>query len=77
VDLKTKLGKGKIVRINKNVPLGTKVNIRYDLEIVNEEGDTIQLPDIYDWKDRMLDNKLVASLVMSSSVNHFCYCSFE
>jgi len=30
-----------------HAPLGTKVQLRYDLEIINEVSDTIQLKDIY------------------------------
>jgi len=30
-----------------HAPLGTPVVFRYDLETVNETGDTIMLPDIY------------------------------
>lgn len=30
-----------------HAPLGTKVNFRYQLQVVNEEGDTVQLEDIY------------------------------
>ena len=29
------------------IPCDTKVKFRYDLETVNEMGDTIMLPDIY------------------------------
>lgn len=28
-------------------PVGTKIRIRYDLEVINPQGDTIVLPDIY------------------------------
>lgn len=37
-------------RLYYYAPLGTRIVIRYDLAIVNEEGDTIQLKDIYGWK---------------------------
>lgn len=32
-----------------HAPLGTRIVIRYDLEIVDENGDTKQLPNIYNW----------------------------
>jgi L,D-transpeptidase ErfK/SrfK len=34
-------------RLYYYAPLGTRMVIRYDLEVVNEEGDTLQLRDIY------------------------------
>ena len=34
-------------RIYYYAPLGTRIVIRYDLEVVNEQGDTIKLKDIY------------------------------
>lgn len=34
-------------RLYYYAPLGTRIVIRYDLDVVNEEGDTIQLKDIY------------------------------
>ena len=34
-------------RIYYHAPIGTKVRFRYDLQVVNAEGDTIQLRDIY------------------------------
>jgi len=33
-------------------PLGTKVHFRYDLTIKNEKGETIELKDIYHWKNK-------------------------
>lgn len=30
-----------------NAPIGTKVRFRYDLKVINQEGDTIMLKDIY------------------------------
>ncbi|HXH17685.1 MAG TPA: L,D-transpeptidase [Chitinophagales bacterium] len=33
-----------------HAPVGTKVNFRYDLEVVNEQGETIRLKDIYQLK---------------------------
>lgn len=32
-------------------PVGTKVVVRYDLRIINDQGDTLQLPDIYRIED--------------------------
>lgn len=32
-------------------PLGTRIVVRYDLKIVNDGGDTIVLPDVYDYFD--------------------------
>ncbi len=40
---------GDMWRIYYYAPLGTKVVIRYDLSVVNAEGDTIYLKDIYKW----------------------------
>lgn len=34
-----------------NAPIGTKVVFRYDLQVINEKGDTIQLEDVYHLKD--------------------------
>jgi uncharacterized protein (UPF0297 family) len=34
-------------RIYFHAPLGTRVVVRYDLKVVNEQGDTIQVKDIY------------------------------
>ncbi len=34
-------------RIYYYAPLGTKVVIRYDLEVINEQGDTLRLKDVY------------------------------
>lgn len=34
-------------RVYYYAPIGTKVVIRYDLKVVNEQGDTIRLKDIY------------------------------
>jgi L,D-transpeptidase ErfK/SrfK len=34
-------------RIYYAAPVGTKVVVRYDLEVVNENGDTVQLKDVY------------------------------
>ncbi len=34
-------------RLYYHAPVGTKVVIRYDLKVVNEEGDTLVFPDIY------------------------------
>ncbi|MCF8247016.1 MAG: L,D-transpeptidase [Saprospiraceae bacterium] len=34
-------------RIYYYAPLGTKVVFRYDLEVINEQGDTLRLKDIY------------------------------
>lgn len=35
-------------RIYYHAPLGTRVNVRYDLQVIQPNGDTINLPDIYD-----------------------------
>lgn len=32
-----------------HAPIGTRIVIRYDLEIVDEKGDTLRLPNIYNW----------------------------
>lgn len=37
-------------RLYYYAPVGTRVEIRYDLTTVGPEGDTIHLPDIYGWK---------------------------
>ncbi|MBK7870538.1 MAG: L,D-transpeptidase [Saprospiraceae bacterium] len=40
---------GDMWQIYYYAPIGTKVVFRYDLNIINEEGDTIRLKDIYGW----------------------------
>lgn len=34
-----------------NAPIGTKVVFRYDLQVIKEKGDTIQLEDVYHLRD--------------------------
>ena len=41
------MGEADIWRVYYYAPIGTKVVIRYDLNVTNEQGDTIQLADIY------------------------------
>ncbi|MBX7242277.1 MAG: L,D-transpeptidase [Bacteroidia bacterium] len=36
-----------IWRVYYHAPTGTKITIRYDLQVVDENGDTLKLPDIY------------------------------
>ena len=43
-------GEGDAWRIYFHAPIGTKVVIRYDLEII-ENGDTLKLKDIYSYKN--------------------------
>ena len=50
-------------RIYYYAPLGTKVNFRYDLAIENENGDTIQLKDIYKWKSSRRKTPPIAGLL--------------
>ena len=38
-------------KVYYNAPIGTKVIFRYDLQVLNEKGDTILLQDIYHLKD--------------------------
>lgn len=40
---------GEAWRLYYYSPIGTRVTIRYDLMLVNRPGDTIFLPDIYEW----------------------------
>jgi lipoprotein-anchoring transpeptidase ErfK/SrfK len=35
-----------------NSPLGTKVNFRYDLQVVRANGDTLNLPDVYNLRKK-------------------------
>ena len=39
---------GDVWRVYYNAPLGTRVKVRYDLDVVQPNGDTLHLPDIYD-----------------------------
>lgn len=39
-------------RLYYYAPIGTKIVVRYDLQVVTPAGDTISLPDIYGWKKR-------------------------
>lgn len=39
-------------RIYYYSPVGTQVNIRYDLDVLSPEGDTLHLKDIYNWKKK-------------------------
>ncbi len=41
------LGEADAWRFYYSAPLGTQVTFRYDLQVVNDAGDTITLPDIY------------------------------
>lgn len=52
-------------RLYYYAPLGTSVVFRYELEIVNSQGDTIQLKDIYNWrylKNNPSTNRMAAQL---------------
>ena len=61
-------------RVYFYAPVGTKVVFRYDLKTVNEQGDTVQLKDIYpDMKK--LPAPVVAGLFDSGSPNpDLCLC---
>ena len=37
-------------RLYYHAPLGTRIRIRYNLDIPMPDGDTLKLPDIYSWK---------------------------
>lgn len=50
-------------RIYYYAPVGTKVNFRYDLEIKDENGDTIELKDIYNWKNKRKTTPPIAGLL--------------
>ncbi|HWA33089.1 MAG TPA: L,D-transpeptidase, partial [Cyclobacteriaceae bacterium] len=38
-----------------NCPVGTKVNFRYQLKVVNKKGDTVRLKDIYKSEPKVLE----------------------
>ncbi len=46
-------GEGDAWIIYYHSPVGTKVKFRYDLEVINEDGERIELKDIYDFKKAM------------------------
>ena len=50
-------------RIYYYAPIGTKVNFRYDLTIEDENGDNIQLKDIYNWKNKRRKTPSIAGLL--------------
>lgn len=39
-------------RLYYHAPLGTRISIRYDLEVPLPDGDTLQLQDIYGWRKK-------------------------
>lgn len=45
-------------RIYYYAPIGTKVVFRYDLDIVNPQGDTVRLKDVYGMRKRKARNQL-------------------
>ncbi len=71
-----------------HAPLGTKVLFRYELEVINEQGDTIILKDIYPGmkKPKKKVEPVYASLNSSfleklfskkEEVHDFCFCDVE
>lgn len=40
-------------RIYYHAPLGTRVIVRYDLDVIQANGDTLHLPDIYDKRNKI------------------------
>ncbi len=49
------LGEADAWRFYYYAPLGTAVVFRYDLEVIGVAGDTLVLPDIYQWKKKRLN----------------------
>jgi len=39
-------------RLYYHAPLGTRISIRYDLDVPLPDGDTLRLPDIYGWRKK-------------------------
>ena len=63
-------------------PVGTRVNFRYSLQVVNSQGDTIQLKDIYNWKGKVqkqrMDKAIAATLARASQNSpNGCLCGSD
>lgn len=41
------MGEADLWRLYYHAPIGTQIVIRYDLQVIDEKGDTLHLPDIY------------------------------
>ncbi len=58
-----------------HAPMGTSVTVRYDLNIINAAGDSIQLPDIYRQSEHRKEEKsiaVVAAFITASNCD--CNC---
>ena len=64
-------------RVYYYAPVGTKVVFRYDLDITNEQGDSIRLKDIYPQSRHRRPDKPIAALTPSELQESpcGCYCS--
>ncbi len=62
-------------RVYYYAPIGTKIHIRYDLKIKNNNGKEIELKDIYKWRNKVDFDKIAAFLPPREDVSHsICYC---
>jgi L,D-transpeptidase ErfK/SrfK len=62
-------------RIYFYAPVGTKVNIRYDLTAINSIGDTLHYRDIYAPKKKTKKNRTTAAIVPDASfATQMCQC---
>jgi len=63
-------------RLYYHAPLGTKIVIRYDLEVIDSEGDTIQLRNIYPGY-KQTTTALAARLPNEKEWCSYCLCGEE